>query len=270
MLVVQLSLVFFIFTAALVRSDNIPERADGIKIFDSVPSPSSGESLEIEQYSLQNVKYYNLTTVVNKPARLPCFVERGRKSIWMKSDRNEILTVDNILITADKRFSIEQSPECFEKVIKSNNNNNNQESRSSSKLNNIDNQIQSDLNVGTLGCWVHLLIQSVSIEDEGMYVCQIDTMTSTRILVDVLVPPYLNRKLITTPSLDGGNLDSSSYEDATNQIIDSNIDLVEGSSVELVCGASGKPEPTVKWYSYDYDTSNSVYIKSKRVRKRKI
>lgn len=38
----------------------------------------------------------------------------------------------------------------------------------------------------TDGCWVYLVINSVNLYDEGLYVCQIDTMTSTWVQLNIL------------------------------------------------------------------------------------
>jgi hypothetical protein len=56
-----------------------------------------------------------------------------------------------------------------------------------------------------------------------------------------------------------GRLDDSGKDETT----DTNLDVAEGSGVDLICGASGKPEPVIKWYAFDYETSNSIYLQSK-------
>jgi hypothetical protein len=153
-------------------------------------------------YSIFYTKNINLTSVLNKQIRLPCMVERGRKFIWMKADRNEILTIDNMLITGDRRFSIEHSAECYDKAVKTDNSNTAGSSSSSSntirKTNkglsvqsrhtNVENNNNNPngIRVENVGCWVYLCIENVHMSDEGLYVCQIDTMSSTRISVNIL------------------------------------------------------------------------------------
>ena len=42
------------------------------------------------------------------------------------------------------------------------------------------------------GCWHNLSITQILTKDEGLYICQIDTMSSARaVYLTVNVPPYL-------------------------------------------------------------------------------
>jgi hypothetical protein len=66
------------------------------------------------------------------------------------------------------------------------------------------------------------------------------------------VPPFLKKKSISSR-------ENSHFE--ANE--DKNLNVDEGNSIDLNCGAFGKPEPVVKWYSFKYKDSNSVYLKCK-------
>lgn len=134
----------------------------------------------------------NVTTIINKPTKLPCFIEDGRKFIWMQTNRDEILSIDNNLITSDKRFSIEQSQSCLLTsggggggiAVKLNANNHHHNNHHANKQNETLSSFVAD---GTLGgCWVYLIINSVSLFDEGTYLCQIDTMSSTLVNLNIL------------------------------------------------------------------------------------
>lgn len=46
-----------------------------------------------------------------------------------------------------------------------------------------------------------------------------------------------------------------------NVVEGTSVNLDEGKGIEINCGASGKPEPTVKWYAFKYADSNSVFLK---------
>ena len=112
----------------------------------------------------------NLTAIVDKQTRLPCFVEYGRKFIWMQTKRDLIIAIDNNVIASDRRFKLETKCSTLphnrlrqaEFIFK----------YSSSK----------DLN----GCWNNLVIENVHLDDESLYICQIDTMLSTRVNLNVL------------------------------------------------------------------------------------
>jgi hypothetical protein len=157
--------------------------------------------LYIEQdFTIFYTKSINLTSVLSKPIRLPCMVERGRKFIWMKADRNEILTIDNMLITNDRRFSIEHSHECYDKPVSSGAGGDllvNKKMKSKGKTHvasgiqsrhaNADHvSVDGGISVESVGCWVYLCIENINMDDEGLYVCQIDTMSSTKISLNVL------------------------------------------------------------------------------------
>jgi hypothetical protein len=152
-------------------------------------------------YSIFYTKNINLTSVLNKQIRLPCMVENGRKFIWMKADRNEILTIDNMLITGDRRFSIEHSAECYDKVAKSDSSGSNTKKTnkkvhgSNIQSRHVTHDENSGISVENVGCWVYLCIENVNMNDEGLYVCQIDTMSSTRISVNILGECPLQRRI---------------------------------------------------------------------------
>lgn len=97
---------------------------------------------------------FNITAVINKQVKLPCFIQNGRKYIWMHVKRDEILSIDNMVITPDRRFSIEKT-------------------------------VSSDVDQSG-GCWVNLVINSVNLNDESVYICQIDTMSSSRVNLNIL------------------------------------------------------------------------------------
>lgn len=135
----------------------------------------------------------NVTSITTKQAKLPCFVQAGRKFIWMQANRDEIISIDGNVITADRRFSVEQTGRCrtkstgdetrrralpdpFAIVIMSGQN------QSMAQTIGDDLVIDGDHD----GCWVYLVINSVSLYDEGLYVCQIDTMTSTLVYLNIL------------------------------------------------------------------------------------
>ena len=57
----------------------------------------------------------NLTGILSKQVKLPCVVERDRKFIWMRSERDEIISIDRTLISNDKRLSLD-STRCQSKL----------------------------------------------------------------------------------------------------------------------------------------------------------
>lgn len=114
-------------------------------------------------------RHVNLTSIVSKQAKLPCFVQAGRKFIWMQANRDEILSVDANVITGDRRFSVEMTNQCTDEL-----------NRTSTG------RRRSSLAVDGDGCLVYLVINGVSLYDEGLYLCQIDTMTSTLVYLNIL------------------------------------------------------------------------------------
>ena len=135
----------------------------------------------------------NATTILGKQARLPCFVQSGRKFIWMQANRDEILSIDGNVITGDSRFGVEHTSRCRSSaarralpiVIATTDSMLNQ-TENNGLLTNDVNIVDSEKSVTDDGCWVYLIINSVSLYDEGLYVCQIDTMTSTLVNLNIL------------------------------------------------------------------------------------
>ncbi|RNA37692.1 limbic system-associated membrane isoform X1 [Brachionus plicatilis] len=124
----------------------------------------------------------------------------------MRSDHNQLISVGEIVMANRQAFRIETECEKTESSI-------------------------------AFGCWVYLIIDKLELSDEGVYVCQKDTMHSNYINLTILVPPYIKNEA-----------DSSM-----------DIEVVEGSDVELVCDAYGKPDPTIKWFA-----KNEYYITSEK------
>lgn len=145
----------------------------------------------IDSDKKQEVTYMNVTTVYNHNAVLPCFVQSNRKFIWMHADRDEIISIAQTIINGDNRLRIES--ECYD-------------SEASETLKrhgvhdgrSIDEFVDKYANLkrkrrqGTKpnrsvdGCWRNLHINKVQLEDEGFYICQIDTMSSARVYLNVL------------------------------------------------------------------------------------
>ena len=130
-------------------------------------------------------KTINLSTALNKQSRLTCLIQKGRKFIWMQADRNEILAIDQMLMTSDRRFSIETASDCVENKHEANSIRTKKSTHAGSYTS--DEFDTNDLNLlEENACWIHLVIENVNLSDEGLYVCQIDTMSSTRIGMNVL------------------------------------------------------------------------------------
>ena len=135
----------------------------------------------------------NATSILGKQARLPCFVQSGRKFIWMQANRDEILSIDGNVITGDSRFGVEHTSRCRSSaarralpiVIATTDSMFNQTENNGILTNDV-NIVDSEKTVTDDGCWVYLIINSVSLYDEGLYVCQIDTMTSTLVNLNIL------------------------------------------------------------------------------------
>lgn len=97
----------------------------------------------------------NLAAKLNQKVKLPCFVENGHKFIWMKSNQNEVISIGEIVMINQASFSVET--ECG----------------------------KTEYNFGP-GCWVYLVIDNLKSDDEGVYVCQKDTMLSSYINLTIL------------------------------------------------------------------------------------
>lgn len=95
----------------------------------------------------------NLNAELNQKVKLPCFVENGHKFIWMKSDQNEVISIGDMVMANRHEFRIET--ECDKTELSS-------------------------------GCWIYLTIEKVDLIDEGVYVCQKDTMHSNYINLTIL------------------------------------------------------------------------------------
>jgi hypothetical protein len=137
----------------------------------NLKATSDTDTVDLTKNISHSRSVVNVTTLINKSAKLPCFIEVGRKFIWMQANRDEILSIDTNLITSDKRFGIEQSQSC---------------SSSNSNLINFQMSLKKNLTNQNNGCWVYLVINSVSLFDEGQYLCQIDTMSSTLVSLNIL------------------------------------------------------------------------------------
>lgn len=97
----------------------------------------------------------NIVAKLGQKVKLPCFVENGHKFIWMKSDQDEVISIGEIVMINQQSFSVKT--ECD----------------------------KTEYNFG-LGCWVHLIIDNLELTDEGVYVCQKDTMLSSYINLTIL------------------------------------------------------------------------------------
>lgn len=157
----------------------------------------------------------NVTSITSKQAKLPCFVQSGRKFIWMHANRDEILSIDGNMITSDRRFSVEQTGRCRNRDGGSGGGGagGGEETRrraiatdpfSIVIMSGMNQTMEGDEHLflmtsggggggggdegeqPTSGCLVYLVINSVGLYDEGLYVCQIDTMTSTWVHLNIL------------------------------------------------------------------------------------
>jgi hypothetical protein len=134
---------------------------------------------------------FNITTILNSQIKLPCYIEKGRKFIWMQATRDEILSIDNNLITNDLKFSVELTKKCSNSHPKKNKEYNltNESTKSAkySRFNNLTNYKEHYSNNNKrYGCWSNLVINKVDLNDEGLYICQIDTMISSKIYLNIL------------------------------------------------------------------------------------
>ncbi|XP_067120306.1 lachesin-like isoform X2 [Centruroides vittatus] len=134
----------------------------------------------------------NITVAVGRDAMLQCTVDdlENYKVAWIKMDTQTLLSIHTHVITRDSRIRVS-------------NNNHRQ--------------------------W-YLHIKEVRIEDQGSYMCQINTepMVSQLGYLEVMVPP-------------------SVVEDGTS----SDIVVEERSKVSLRCRASGYPVPNISWRRED-------------------
>lgn len=97
----------------------------------------------------------SLAAKLDHKVKLPCFVEKGHKFIWMRSDHNQLISVGEIVMANRQAFRIETECEKTESSI-------------------------------AFGCWVYLIIDKLELSDEGVYVCQKDTMHSNYINLTIL------------------------------------------------------------------------------------
>ncbi|CAC5401270.1 HNT [Mytilus coruscus] len=86
--------------------------------------------------------------------------------------------------------------------------------------------IRMDIDRSTIPDW-NLLIRQVRYSDHGMYTCTLNTkpVLVKRIYLTVLVPPDINE-----------------YWSSPNQVVR------EGSTIQLTCNATGKPQPEILWF----------------------
>jgi hypothetical protein len=184
---------------------------------------ASGEFDSTERKSMS--KSINITAFIDKTAQLPCFVESGRKFIWIRAKRSEVLSIDSTIITDDKRFDMPKTPECFVKnkrnlynFISFNNQKldrndgiqlkprrfnelhiinslpttislsaNQQKDRIITNRNQHKKEEQEEDEIKLKnGCWRNMLLKDIKIEDEGLYICQIDTMSSFKVYLNIL------------------------------------------------------------------------------------
>ncbi len=129
--------------------------------------PGSGDKL-------WSANGFNITTLLNSQVKLPCYIEKGRKFIWMQTTRHEILSIDSNLITSDKRFSIESTKKCGGSHFS--------HRKTLIKLAGSNHSESVKKN----GCWSNLVINDVNLSDEGVYLCQIDTMSSSKVYLNIL------------------------------------------------------------------------------------
>lgn len=145
----------------------------------------------IDSDKKQEVTYLNVTTVYNHNAVLPCFVQSNRKFIWMHTDRDEIISIAQTIINGDNRLRIES--DCYDsEASETLKRHGVHQGRSIDefvyKYANLKRKRRQDMkpNRSVDGCWRNLQIKKVQLEDEGFYICQIDTMSSARVYLNVL------------------------------------------------------------------------------------
>ncbi|XP_059616919.1 lachesin [Phlebotomus argentipes] len=134
----------------------------------------------------------NISVAVGRDATFTCHVRHlgGYRVGWVQADTKAIQAIHEQVITHNPRVSVSHS----------------------------------DLNT-----W-NLHIKSVTEEDRGGYMCQLNTdpMKSQIGLLDVVIPP-----------------------DFISEDTSSDVIVPEGSSVKLTCRARGYPEPIVTWRRED-------------------
>jgi len=143
---------------------------------------------------LDHNKVINITTIYNQNAVLPCFVQTNRKFIWMHTDRDEIISIAQTIINGDNRLHIES--ECYDseasETLKRHGVNNEKSIEefvykySKVKRRRQTTNATVNPNESADGCWRNLQMTKVQLEDEGFYICQIDTMLSARVYLNVL------------------------------------------------------------------------------------
>nr|XP_050865511.1 lachesin-like [Vespula vulgaris]XP_050865512.1 lachesin-like [Vespula vulgaris]XP_050865513.1 lachesin-like [Vespula vulgaris]XP_050865514.1 lachesin-like [Vespula vulgaris]XP_050865515.1 lachesin-like [Vespula vulgaris]XP_050865517.1 lachesin-like [Vespula vulgaris]XP_050865518.1 lachesin-like [Vespula vulgaris]XP_050865519.1 lachesin-like [Vespula vulgaris]XP_050865520.1 lachesin-like [Vespula vulgaris]XP_050865521.1 lachesin-like [Vespula vulgaris]XP_050865522.1 lachesin-like [Vespu len=134
----------------------------------------------------------NLTISLGRDATFTCLVKHlgGYRVGWVKSDTKAIQAIHDHVITHNKRISVSHSDHTI---------------------------------------W-NLNIKAVQVEDEGLYMCQINTdpMKSQTGMLSVVVPP-----------------------DFVSEDTSSDINIGEGGQVKLTCRARGIPRPRVSWRRED-------------------
>ena len=118
--------------------------------------------------------WLNITAVSNKKVQLPCFVEMNRKFIWMHSGRNEVISIGtNVLNNNKQRFSIDSK--CYDS---------HSNRKSAEEFLFEYSKFKEKSNAA--GCWMNLIIESINSRDEGLYICQINTMSSAKVYLNIL------------------------------------------------------------------------------------
>ncbi|KAL2745656.1 lachesin-like isoform X1 [Vespula maculifrons] len=134
----------------------------------------------------------NLTISLGRDATFTCLVKHlgGYRVGWLKADTKAIQAIHDHVITHNKRISVSHSDHTI---------------------------------------W-NLNIKAVQLEDEGLYMCQINTdpMKSQTGMLTVVVPP-----------------------DFVLEDTSSDVNIGEGGQVKLTCRARGIPRPRVSWRRED-------------------
>ncbi|XP_015181634.1 PREDICTED: lachesin-like isoform X2 [Polistes dominula] len=134
----------------------------------------------------------NLTIPLGRDATFTCLVKHlgGYRVGWVKADTKAIQAIHEQVITHNKRISVSHSDHTT---------------------------------------W-NLNIKGVQVEDEGLYMCQINTdpMKSQTGMLSIVVPP-----------------------DFVSEDTSSDVNVGEGGQVKLTCRARGVPPPRVLWRRED-------------------